>query len=154
MKQILFLALIGLVIVSTGLCGCLGYFEGYDKKAQEFTSADYAIDHYKFFIDKYNTIRQIGAQLRNVDVRIKKFEDMHPNPSTWTRTENNNYADIEFVKSGYEAQYNLFVGEYNSRMRDLTTNQVWMKPQNFPQELSLYSPDNIITMENPELSYK
>jgi hypothetical protein len=79
---------------------------------------------------------------------------MHPNPSTWTRTENNNYADIEFVKSGYEAQYNLFVGEYNSRMRDLTTNQVWMKPQNFPQELSLYSPDNIITMENPELSYK
>ena len=151
-KAILVLPLLVMVLVST--CGCLGFFEGYTKKAQEYTSADYSITQYKFFIDKYNAIRGVGAMIRNQDADLEDFKHMHPNSALWSRTDSNNYEELRFNRNGYLSQYNLFVQEYNSRMRDLTTNQMWMKPQNFPESLQMYSPSSLITMDNPELSYK
>ena len=142
------------MFVSVSMCGCLGFFEGYTEKAQEFTSADYAIDHYKFFIDKYNVIRSIGAQIKVADAELEDFKQMHPDSGSWTRTISNNYEDLRFIKNGYVAQYNSFVAEYNSRMRDLTTNQVWMKPDNFPQRLEQYSPGKYVSENDPELTYK
>ena len=135
-------------------CGCLGFFEGYTEKAQQYTSADYTITQYKFFSDKYNAIRSVGAMIQVQDLELTDFKQMHPNSATWTRTVSDNYEELRFNKNGYISQYNLFVSEYNSRMRDLTSNQVWMKPDNFPAQLQPYSPNNLITMETPELSYK
>ena len=135
-------------------CGCLGFFEGYTEKAQQYTSADYSISQYKFFIDKYNAIRSVGAMIQVQDLELTDFKQMHPNSATWTRTVSDNYEELRFNKNGYVSQYNLFVSEYNSRMRDLTSNQMWMKPDNFPAQLQQYSPNSLITMETPELSYK
>ena len=146
--------LIIIAIMFTLSCGCLGFFEGYTEKAQHYTSADYSISQYKFFIDKYNAIRSIGAMIQVQDSNLEDFKQMHPKSETWTKTVSDNYEDLRFNKNGYIAQYNTFVSEYNSRMRDLTSNQVWMKPDNFPSQLQPYSPNNVITMTNPELNYK
>lgn len=152
MKKLIFLGIIALLLVTVSSCGCLGFFEGYTKKAQEYTSADYSIDKYKFFIDKFNAIRSIGAQILVIQQEMDSYQTDYPKP--WGKTVADNYEELRFNKNGLVAQYNAFVGEYNSRMRDLTTNQAWMKPQNFPESLPLYSPNNLITMDNPELSYK
>jgi hypothetical protein len=156
MKNTIFaISILLLTLLSLSLtCGCLGFFEGYIPKAQEYTSADYSINQYKFFIDKYNMIRSMGAMIQNADGELVDFKSIHQNTNSWTRTENDNYEDLRFIKNGYIGQYNSFVSEYNSRMRDLTTNQAWMKPKNFPSSLQLYSPTNIITMTDPELDYK
>jgi hypothetical protein len=152
MKLIIF----GIVIIIVAImsCGCLGFFEGYTEKAQQYTSADYTITQYKFFIDKYNAIRSVGAMIQVQDLELTDFKQMYPNSATWTRTVSDNYEELRFNKNGYVSQYNLFVSEYNSRMRDLTSNQMWMKPDNFPVQLQQYSPNSLITMDNPELIYK
>ncbi len=152
MKLIIFGIII--VIVTIMSCGCLGFFEGYTEKAQQYTSADYSISQYKFFIDKYNAIRSVGTMIQVQDLELTDFKQMHPNSATWTRTVSDNYEELRFNKNGYVSQYNLFVSEYNSRMRDLTSNQMWMKPDNFQAQLQQYSPNSLITMETPELSYK
>ncbi|MCK5122848.1 MAG: hypothetical protein KAQ87_01730 [Candidatus Pacebacteria bacterium] len=125
-------------LVLSSVSGCLGFFEGYGEKAQEMTSADYVIAQYKFFIDKYNAIRQQGSMIANADVELEEFKLMHPDSQFWTRSENDIYADLRSNKRSYVMIYNRFVADYNSRMRDLTTNQPWMKPQGFPEELSSY----------------
>jgi hypothetical protein len=153
MQKILFF-IVGVLIIGVSSCGCLGFFTGYTEKAQEFTSADYSISQYKFFIDKYNAIRSMGAMIQNIEADLEDFKELHPASASWSRTESNNYEDLRFTRTGYIAQYNGFVQEYNARMRDLTTNQMWMKPQNFPDRLEMFSPENIITTENPELSYR
>jgi len=153
MKPLLLFGMV-VLIVAVSSCGCLGFFEGYTEKAQEYTSADYSIGQYKFFIDKYNAIRSVGAMIQNVDSDLEDFKSMHPDSSSWSRTDSNNYEDLRFTRTGYIGQYNSFVQEYNSRMRDLTTNQAWMKPQNFPERLDMFSPGNLITTGNPELSYR
>lgn len=128
--------------------GCLGFFSGYTEKAQEYTSADYSISQYKFFIEKYNAVRQMGSQILNADREIFSYKEMYPKPENWDWKTKEGYEDIVFARNGYIQQYNKFVSDYNSRMRDLTTNQAWMKPQNFPSELQFYTPGSIITLEN------
>ncbi|MDD3408893.1 MAG: hypothetical protein PHX85_04600 [Methanobacteriaceae archaeon] len=137
--------IIGIFVCSSG---CLGFFSGYVEEAQEMTSADYSISQYKFFIDKYNAVRQIGSQILNADDEINSFKEMYPDPARWDWKTKEMYQDLTFVRSGYIQQYNKFVSDYNSRMRDLTTNQKWMKPQNYPAELQFYTPDSLITLEN------
>ncbi|HNP79686.1 MAG TPA: hypothetical protein PKI00_02460 [Candidatus Pacearchaeota archaeon] len=150
-KQVIIALLMVTLIAAAMLSsGCLGFFSGYGKKAQEYTSADYSISQYKFFIDKYNAVRQMGSQILNADREISNFEKMYPNPSTWDWKTKEMYEDHLFVRNGYIQQYNKFVSDYNSRMRDLTTNQMWMKPQNFPSELQYYTPDSVITLQNSE----
>ncbi|MFZ3057886.1 MAG: hypothetical protein WA092_02455 [Minisyncoccales bacterium] len=146
-KQIIVIlsALIAILIISTG---CLGFFSGYTEKAQEYTSADYSIAQYKFFIDKYNAVRQMGSQILNADREISSFKEMYPQPEKWDWKTKEMYEEHLFVRNGYIQQYNKFVSDYNSRMRDLTTNQGWMKPQDFPSELQPYTPDSTITLEN------
>jgi len=140
---IIFLA--GLAILSSG---CLGFFSGYTEKAQEYTSAEYSVNQYKFFINKYNAVRQMGSQILNVDKEISTFKEMYPDPETWDWKTKDMYENHLFVRNGYIQQYNKFVSDYNSRMRDLTTSQSWMKPQNFPSELPFYTPGSVITIEN------
>lgn len=146
-KQIIVIlsALIVVLIISTG---CLGFFSGYTEKTQEYTSADYSITQYKFFIDKYNAVRQMGSQILNANSEISSFKEMHPNPEKWDWKTSELYENHVFVRNGYIQQYNKFVSDYNSRMRDLTTNQRWMKPQDFPTELQPYTPDSVISLEN------
>lgn len=136
------------VVLVASSAGCFGFFEGYTEKAQEMTSADYAIAQYKFFINKYNSIRQIGTQIENAQLTIDDYLAMHPSPEFWTRTENDNYQQLTFVRDGYIQQYNKFIADYNARMRDITTNQVWMKPQDYPPELAMYLRQSAITNEN------
>ena len=149
--------IVGILIVGSQIInlftggGFFGFFTGYREKAQEYTSADYAIEHYKFFIDKYNAIRQMGSMISNSEADIDEFKEMHPDPSTWTRTENEQYSELTFVRNGYVQQYDKFVTDYNARMRDLTTNQMWMKPQNYPASIPLYTRESAITKEFPEL---
>lgn len=145
-QVIIVLAILTMVLVSSA--GCLGYFSGYSEKAQEYTSADYSIAQYKFFIDKYNAIRQMGSQILNVDQEIVSFEKMHPNPEKWDWKTTELYENKIFVRRSYIQQYDKFVSDYNSRMRDLTTNQKWMRPQNFPESLPYYLPDSVITLES------
>lgn len=146
-KQIIVIlsALIAILLISSG---CLGFFSGYTEKAQEYTSADYSITQYKFFIDKYNAVRQMGSQILNADREISSFKEMHPNPEKWDWKTSELYENHVFVRNGYIQQYNKFVSDYNSRMRDLTTNQGWMKPQDFPAELQPYTPGSVIALEN------
>lgn len=59
-----------------------------------------------------------------------------------------------FKRDGYIQQYNKFVADYNSRMRDLTTSQVWMKPENYPEYIEDYDlsdSDRAITKDKEEL---
>lgn len=142
---IVIVAIIAAVVSSAG---CFGFFEGYGEKAQEMTSADYAIGQYKFFIDKYNAIRQMGTQIENAELDIDDYKDLHPNPEFWTRTENDNHEELRFVRTGYIQQYNKFIADYNARMRDITTNQFWMKPQNYPESLKMYSRASTINEQN------
>lgn len=120
------------------LSGCLGFGEGYVKQAQTMTSADYAISQYKFFIEKYNAVRQTGSMIITNQRNMESYKKDHGNPQFWTMTENDNYEELRFSTNGYIQQYNRFVSEYNSRMRDITTNQLWMKPQNYPESIDLY----------------
>ena len=136
------------VVLVASSAGCFGFFEGYTEKAQEMTSADYVIGQYKFFIDKYNAIRQLGTQVENAQLTIDDYLVMHPSPQFWTRTENDNHQQLTFVRDGYIQQYNKFIADYNARMRDIATNQVWMKPQDYPSELSMYLRQSGITNEN------
>jgi len=138
-------ALTVFVILSSG---CLGFFSGYTEKAQEYTSADYSITQYKFFINKYNAIRQMGSNILNANDDISSFEKLYGDPASWDWKTREMYEDRVFVRKGYEQQYNKFVSDYNARMRDLTTSQMWMKPQNFPSELQFYAPGSVITLEN------
>ena len=144
-KQVVIL-LIALIVLAVSSAGCLGFFSGYTEKAQEYTSADYTINQYKFFIDKYNTIRQMGSQILNANQEIAVFEKMHPNPEKWDWKTTDAYENKIFIRRGYIQQYDKFVSDYNSRMRDLTTNQKWMRPQNFPESLPYYLPDSVITL--------
>lgn len=146
-KQVILILTI-LIAVMACSAGCMGFFSGYTEKAQEYTSADYAITQYKFFIDKYNAIRQMGSQILNMDQEIASFEKMHPNSKEWDWKTTDAYENKLFVRRGYIQQYDKFVSDYNSRMRDLTTNQKWMKPQNFPDSLPYYLPDSVITLES------
>jgi hypothetical protein len=137
--------LISLILLS----GCLGFGEGYVKKAQEMTSADYVIGQYKFFIEKYNTVRQMGSMIVTGQRNMESYKKDHGNPQFWTMTENNNYEDLRFATNGYISQYNKFATDYNSRMRDITTNQKWMKPENFPDYIELYVEGrSVVTEEN------
>lgn len=137
MKRItLLIALI--ILLSAASLGCLGFGEGYVKQGQKMTSAEYVISQYKFFIEKYNAIRQVGSMIVTSQRGMESFKLDHGNPKFWTRTENDEYEDLRFKKDSYIQQYNLFAAEYNNRMRDITTNQVWMKPQNFPEEIDFY----------------
>lgn len=130
--------------------GCLGFFSGYVKKGQEYTSADYSVNQYKFFIDKYNAIRQMGSMILNEESKMASFKEMYPKPESWDWKTREMYEEHEFRQNGYVQQYNKFVADYNSRMRDLTTSQMWMKPQNYPPELQPYVPGSVITLENSE----
>lgn len=140
--------LVFVIVAATSSAGCFGFFEGYTEAAQEMTSAEYAIGQYKFFIDKYNAIRQLGTQIANAQLTADDYMAMHPNPQFWTRTENDNYQQLTFVRDGYIQQYNKFVADYNARMRDITTNQIWMKPRDYPSELNMYMRQSSITNEN------
>lgn len=140
------------VILSFISIGCLGFGEGYVSQAQKMTSADYVINQYKFFIEKYNAVRQIGSMIISVQRNMQEYKKDHGNPEFWTMTENDNYEELRFAKNGYISQYNLFATDYNNRMRDITTNQVWMKPQNFPENIPLYIEGKpIITEENNQI---
>ncbi|MFA5087194.1 MAG: hypothetical protein WC470_02755 [Candidatus Paceibacterota bacterium] len=150
-KQItLILIVIALIGVTTLSCGCMGFFSGYPEAGQKITSADYSVAQYKFFIEKHNSVRQMGSQILNADESVAAFEKMYPSPSTWDWKTKEMYDDRIFIRNGYIQQYNKFVSDYNSRMRDLTTNQMWMKPQNFPSELQPYVPGSIITLQNSQ----
>lgn len=139
------------LIFSISLAGCLGFGEGYVKKGQEITSADYVISQYKFFIDKYNAIRQMGSQIVNAQRNIEDYRIQYGNPEFYTKTQADNYEELRFVKNSYIQQYNKFVTDYNSRMRDITTNQFWMKPQNFPEYVELYiEGKSLVTQETNE----
>ena len=141
-----------LLILVTVISGCFGFGEGYVKKTQEMTSADYVISQYKFFIEKYNAIRQVGSMIITAQRNMEEFKKDHGNPSVWTMSENQAYEDMRFMENGYISQYNKFVADYNSRMRDITTNQFWMKPQNFPESLELYIKGKpVVSEENNSL---
>lgn len=143
-KYILLVLVISLIIFS----GCLGFGKGWVKQAQDMTSADYVIGQYKFFIEKYNAVRQLGSMIVTSQRNMEEFKKDHGNPKFWTMTENEAYEEIRFAENGYISQYNKFVTDYNNRMRDITTNQVWMKPQNFPEYLELYTKGKpVITQE-------
>jgi len=149
MKSLILLLALGVCIVST--CGCLGFFSGYTEKAQEYTSADYSIEQYKFFIDKYNAIRQMGAMIKNQNSQMEEFTAMYNDPKTWSRTQQENFEELRFTRNGYIQQYNKLAADYNARMRDLTTNQMWMKPQNYPSSIDLYSDGKFITTNDEPL---
>ena len=151
MSNLSSLAFISLIAVLVAGSGCLGFFEGYIGSAQKMSSADYAISQYKFFIDKYNTIRQMGSQIFNAQSSIDEFKSMHPSPEFWSRTENDNFQQLSFTRDGYIQQYNKFVADYNSRMRDVTTNQAWMKPTDYPPYLDSYLKDSAVTASSPPL---
>lgn len=147
MKKIIYIGIF--LIFLTFLSGCLGFGKGWVKQAQDMTSADYAIGQYKFFIEKYNAVRQMGSMIVTNQRNMETYKQEHGNPQFWTMTENDNYEELRFAKNGYIQQYNKFVTDYNNRMRDITTDQIWMKPQNFPDYLELYVEGKpIVTQEN------
>lgn len=138
-----------LLILSIFLSGCLGFGEGYIKKGQEMTSADYAAKQYQFFIDKYNSIRQMGSQIINAQRNIEDYRKQYGDPQFYTKTQADNYEELRFVKNSYIQQYNKFVTDYNSAMRDITRNQKWMKPVGFPEYIETYiEGKSIITTED------
>lgn len=148
-----YLKCIGIVLILIFSAGCLGFGEGYIKKAQEMTSADYATVQYKFFIEKYNSIRQMGSQIVNAQRNVEDYRKQYGDPQFYTKTQADNYEELRFVKNSYVQQYNKFVTDYNSRMRDITTNQRWMTPENFPKYVDLYTEGkSLVTQEeNKEL---
>lgn len=143
-KTTLAVIVLSLIIIFSG---CVGFGEGYVKKGQEMTSADYTISQYKFFIEKYNAVRQQGSMIVNAQRNIEDYRKQYGNPEFYTKTQSDNYEDLRFVKNSYVQQYNRFVTDYNNRMRDITTNQIWMKPQNFPEALELYHEGKSIVTE-------
>jgi hypothetical protein len=148
-KQVIALSALALILAVTMLSsGCL--FSGYYGKSVEYTSADYSIAQYKFFIEKHNAVRQMGSQILNANEDLLAFEKLYGNPQAWDWRTKEMHEDKIFVRNGYIQQYNKFVSDYNSRMRDLTTNQMWMKPQNFPSELQPYTPGSVITLQNSQ----
>lgn len=147
MKKIIYIGIF--LIFLTFLSGCLGFGKGWVKQAQDMTSADYVIGQYKFFIEKYNAVRQMGSMIITNQRNMEAYKQEHGNPQFWTMTENDNYEELRFAKNGYIQQYNKFVTDYNNRMRDVTTDQTWMKPRNFPDYLELYVEGKpIVTQEN------
>jgi hypothetical protein len=140
---------IGVILLSSISLGCLGFGEGYVSQAQKMTSAEYVIGQYKFFIEKYNAIRQMGSMIVTSQRNMEEFKKDHGSSEFWTMTETESYEDLRFAENGYISQYNLFATDYNNRMRDITTNQFWMKPTNFPDNLPLYIKGKaIITKED------
>lgn len=140
-----------ILLILLAASGCLGFGEGYVKKAQQMTSADYVIGQYKFFTEKYNAVRQMGSMITTNQRNMEEFKLDHGNPKFWTMTETESYEELRFVENGYISQYNKHVTEYNNRMRDITTNQIWMKPKHFPESLDLYIKDRPqITQEDNE----
>lgn len=140
-----------ILLILLALSGCLGFGEGYVKQAQKMTSAEYVIAQYKFFIEKYNAVRQMGSMILTNQRNMEEFKKDHGNPKFWTMAENEAYEELRFAENGYISQYNLFVTDYNNRMRDITTNQIWMKPKYFPESLDLYIKGRPqVTQENNE----
>ena len=130
--------------------GCLGFGTGFVEKAQEMTSADYVIGQYKFFIEKHNAVRQTGSMIVTSQRNMEEFKLDHGSAKFWTMTETESYEELRFVETGYISQYNKFVSEYNNRMRDITTNQIWMKPKHFPETLPLYVKGKPIVTEESD----
>lgn len=138
MKRLVIIPL--LLILSSG---CLGFGEGYTEKAQEYTSADYTIGTYKEFIAKYNAICNVGSSIDQYNGDIERFMGMKGDPKYWTYSENNQYESMVKTKSGYVAQYNRLVSEYNTATMDKTKD--WLMIASLPEHVNSYSDDEHLT---------
>jgi hypothetical protein len=142
-----------LVLVVLLGSGCAGFGSGYAEKAQVMTSEQYSEAQYKAFINDYNSIRMAGANIMSAQSDREMYLEQHGNPEFYTSTQEDNYQELLFYENSYILQYNGFVTNYNNRMRDITTNQMWMKPQNYPDSIDLYVKGRLVvnSNDNPEL---
>lgn len=142
-------AMIGVVLItliSFTSFGCLGFFEGYGEKAQEYTSADYTISTYKAFLDKYNAVCNVGSSAENQQLTIDRWIQLKggiEKAPYWNRAENDQYSQMQFTKDGYVAQYNRLASEYNKKTEDKT--QDWLKIAGLPESISEYTDTTHLT---------
>lgn len=135
-----------LIILSFSTFGCMGFFEGYTEKAQEYSSADYTIGTYKDFLVKYNAICNVGSTTENQQKTLDNYIEMKGGIERmpyWNRAENEYYQDAQTTKDGYVAQYNRLVSEYNKMTEDKT--QDWLKIAGLPEYIFEYTDENHLT---------
>lgn len=125
--------------------GCLGYGEGYNDKAKEYTSADYTIGVYKDYIAKYNAICSVGSSIETYNQQLTDFDNRTAG-MVLSFSESTQRGQIESAKSGYIAQYNRLVGEYNAMTMDKT--QDWLKIASLPEHIMSYSNENHLSNNN------
>lgn len=129
-----------ITLISFTSFGCLGMFEGYGEKAQEYSSADYTISTYQAFLNKYNAICNVGSSAENQQKTIDKWIDLKggiERAPYWNRAENDYYAEMQTTKDGYIAQYNRLSSEYNKMTEDKT--QDWLKIAGLPESVNEYT---------------
>jgi hypothetical protein len=125
--------------------GCLGYGEGYNDKAKEYTSADYTIQTYKDFIAKYNSICNVGSSIDEYQAQINDF-DSRTRGQALSYSESSERSRLISVKSGYVSQYNRLSSEYNTMAMDKT--QDWLKIASLPERVDSYSDGDHLTNNN------
>ena len=137
------LILIPLLLLLTS--GCLGYGEGYNDKAKEYTSADYTITTYKEFIGKYNAICNVGSSIDEAQAEIENF-DARTQGQALSYSESNERSRLVSVKTGYVSQYNRLSSEYNTMTMDKTKD--WLMIASLPEHVDSYSSNEHLTNDN------
>jgi hypothetical protein len=125
--------------------GCLGYGEGYNDKAKEYTSADYTIQTYKDYIAKYNAICNVGSSAEIYTKQLADF-DTRTVGMALSFSESSQRGQIESAKGGYIAQYNRLASEYNTMTMDKT--QDWLKIASLPEHVMSYTDENHLSNNN------
>jgi hypothetical protein len=146
MRSLLFFPVL-IILLSAG---CLGYGEGYTDKAKEYTSADYTISTYQKFIDKYNSICNVGSSIDEYQLQIQDF-DNRTRDQALSYSESNERSQLVSIKSGYVAQYNRLASEYNTMTMDKTKD--WLKIASLPERVDSYSDGKHLT-NNDQVSDK
>ena len=121
------------LITFSVLSPVIGIIASYLGVAITTVSAPNAVHNYQWFKDQESAMAQIQNQICFQDSQIADFKQTYgSNSSTWSGNEQNNYADLQFVKSGYVSKYNALVGDYNAKRSSLISG--FGRDPNLPPE--------------------
>ena len=135
---------IALLLLIFGTFGCLGYGEGYNEKAKEYTSADYTIETYKEYIVDYNAICGIGSTAEYYTEQLEAFDARTAYPLNYQEQKSRDH--LQSTADGYIAQYNRLASKYNAKTMDKT--QDWLMIASLPEHINDYTPEDHLTNDD------
>lgn len=135
---------IALLLLVFASFGCLGMGEGYDEKAQEYTSADYTIAVYKEFITDYNAICGIGSSAEYAVTQLENFDETHSGELNYQEQKSRDH--YQSVADGYIMQYNRLASQYNTNTMDKT--QDWLMIASLPEHINTYTQEDHLTNDD------